>query len=632
MHKWLFFSLILYLSMITIGQPTPPITTENAGDLSPFQVISMGGFDHIDWSTDGNTLALATFDGIAAYDTQLQYQWQNIVDQGISQMFIAPDDQSILTLNYRGQLERWSIDGFALDAPVVDETINAATFTPSGDLITVGSAGILTRNLETGETLTQAANPLEQPASALAVNPAGTEVTIVSCSAPSMGGDCFSDQVATYTIIDGTKVAEIPLPDNTDVTEVHYALDGATLAISGYTQTYDETTDQLNLLGAVQFWDGGTVTATVSFPESRPVDTQFLPDGTLVVAAGEGISIIDQTGTRVDAIDIPLFANAFDLSTDGTQLAIAGGGVVIYDLTQREIVLERIGHNGLIADLATVPGTDLLVSSSWDGTARLWDLTTGTQLDRLDRDADAIYSDMEIVNNGSAMIIVTDLSLAQWAINPEGRFGAQSQDQVDVNSTIYSLEASRDGSVILYGTGDGTVALFSSDLSTNLSQQVAPSQGLIPDVAISPDNQRLAYPDREQLIVTDLAGNRLNTFPVQLTVQQTAFSPDGTLLASAGQELIVWDTTGGPEIHLSETINAIGFSSVAFSPDGSLIVAGSGDGAVRVFDVTTGTLLFENFAQKNIRAVAFTEDGTGIISGDQDGSIILWRIGDHALG
>ncbi|MHC4986659.1 MAG: protein kinase domain-containing protein, partial [Planctomycetota bacterium] len=138
-------------------------------------------------------------------------------------------------------------------------------------------------------------------------------------------------------------------------------------------------------------------------------------------------------------------------------------------------------------------------------------------------------------------------------------------------------------------------------------------------VAFSPDGTRMATAGDDHIArIWDLATGELVTPPMETDGQVSCvtFSPDGTRLATAGfgNNARIWDAvTGEPLTPPMEHDEGLGW--VAFNSDGTRIVTASYDNTARVWDAATGEAMTPALEHERwVSCAAFSPDDTRVVT------------------
>jgi WD40 repeat protein len=241
---------------------------------------------------------------------------------------------------------------------------------------------------------------------------------------------------------------------------------------------------------------------------------------------------------------------------------------------------------------------------------------TGEVVRRISTGSPAV--DASFADDGSA--VVTD---------PGGRVRSVRSGHVAVVPGVdQALDAtsSPDGSLVLV-VERNRVRLV--DVETGTGLHVYPHPGARV-AAISYDNRRVVTGglDRRVVVWSGQSGRRIHSLVEHLgRPSGIAFSPDGTLVASASSDGIgrIWRTSDWG-LHAVLAGDGIGLTTIAFSADGEHAVTGGRDGTARVFHADTGSPLFALIGHRGrISSARFTGGaGSSIVTSSADGSVRVW--------
>ncbi len=259
---------------------------------------------------------------------------------------------------------------------------------------------------------------------------------------------------------------------------------------------------------------------------------------------------------------------------------------------------------------------------------------------------------------GAAVVVAVILAVALIpASTPNAAAGHRPSAAASAGSTITLHGADTTGSNdvsfiaggrLLADTGpDGRAYAWDLATRTLVHSLTTPRQTSV-DSAFSPDGTLLASAVGPYAVGVDLwdvaTGQRITTLtnpPQHNGVVKLVFSPDGKFLAVAdGGHVCVWNlATDALTVNL--TTPGGGITAMAFSPDGKLLATSTNTGSLSVnpvllWDVATGDQVatplagLQGVEKWGVQGLAFSPDGK-LLALSGIGGIYLWEIATHNL-
>jgi len=309
-------------------------------------------------------------------------------------------------------------------------------------------------------------------------------------------------------------------------------------------------------------------------------------------------------------------------SRDGTRLLTIGfdGTARIWDASTGEEVAAASASEVPLTDASFSPDGSLVATASEDGTARIWDAEDGSPAAVLEGH-EGVVTSLAFTPDGSMLVTGgTDGTVRLWSADGEAlqAFTGHRGAVVDVAAAPEGLLASAgaDGTVRLWDATGRPVAVLEGHRDEVTSVTFGPG-GLL--LSTSEDGSaRLWSPAGRSLAV--LEGHADD-------VVAGAIGPDGSVVATAGLDGTgrIWDAATGDQVAVLPDHDGQGIFDVGFSPDGARVVTTGDDGTARIWSTSTGEQLSVLRGHtEEVLAATFDPEGSRVATASGDGTAKIW--------
>ncbi len=387
------------------------------------------------------------------------------------------------------------------------------------------------------------------------------------------------------------------LGDERGVTEVAFGPDGSRLAM---VTRSDE----------VILWDAVTAQKLFQLRHSDILDLAFSPDGKRLATSGEDALRLWDTTTGKQLARLPGRGHhdIVTFSPDGSQLATARfhgenqggllykfrqswGEAVVWDTRTGEALARFGSHPRQMTDVQFSLDGKLVATSSWDGTARLWDPTTWTEQSRLQLEG-PVFS-LGFSPEASRLITASASKKERRSADQATIWDLTDAQQVAHLADpggIEKLALSSDEQRVATASADGTVRIWDTETGSELHHlELDQAAGTF---ALTADGAQLVMSDPDDAFVLQIrdvaSGKVVSRLRHGEKVGGFELSPNGAYMAtriSKGTVIQLWDITSGKAI--AQLPHLASVREFRFNLDSTLI-ATSSQKEVRVWEVSSG--------------------------------------------
>ncbi|MBK8492986.1 MAG: hypothetical protein IPL49_19395 [Saprospirales bacterium] len=309
---------------------------------------------------------------------------------------------------------------------------------------------------------------------------------------------------------------------------------------------------------------------------------------------------------------------------------LENGNVMVWGNIKRNaptLINSFKAHEDNISDVILMPDEERILTSSWDKTAKLWDLN-GNLLKIFLGHKDGLRA---ITMSEQLQMVITggeDKTMKLWPLTAYEHQSLELNKAGGIDTTVSSVAFV--GDKMLVGKYDGIALLYSKE---GKYLREFNHQGMILDVALSPDGNYAATAGLGFQTIRVWKLKEPNAGPIVLSGKPPAtygiaFSPDSKQLLAGLRDntAVLWDIAENKKIQTFEGHTST-VLKVAFSPKGDKILTASSDGTARLWSINGALITTLRHHTDRVTSVAFHPSIENVfLTSSWDNTFALWNL------